>query len=107
MILPAGLGPMAYIIAEPCIGTKDTACVDVCPVDSKVMQAGCMASNWTVSFKVTQALHSLPMARPSVFSKADYTASSLTHMKLWFWSLWSRLWCKETRLWLLEARVTL
>ena len=23
---------MAYIIAEPCIGTKDTACVDVCPV---------------------------------------------------------------------------
>ena len=23
----------AYIIAEPCIGTKDTACVDVCPVD--------------------------------------------------------------------------
>ena len=25
--------PMAYVIAEPCIGTKDTACVDVCPVD--------------------------------------------------------------------------
>ena len=24
---------MAYIIAEPCIGTMDTACVDVCPVD--------------------------------------------------------------------------
>jgi ferredoxin len=24
---------MAYIIAEPCIGTKDTACVEVCPVD--------------------------------------------------------------------------
>ena len=24
---------MAYIIAEPCIGTKDTTCVDVCPVD--------------------------------------------------------------------------
>ncbi len=24
---------MAFIIAEPCIGTKDTACVDVCPVD--------------------------------------------------------------------------
>jgi NAD-dependent dihydropyrimidine dehydrogenase PreA subunit len=22
-----------YIICEPCIGTKDTACVDVCPVD--------------------------------------------------------------------------
>ena len=32
------LGPgknkrMAYVIAEPCIGTKDTACVDACPVD--------------------------------------------------------------------------
>src|SRR5467141_3647069 len=25
--------PMAYVIAEPCIGTKDSACVDACPVD--------------------------------------------------------------------------
>ena len=24
---------VAYIITEPCIGTKDSACVDVCPVD--------------------------------------------------------------------------
>ena len=24
---------MTYIIAEPCIGIKDTACVEVCPVD--------------------------------------------------------------------------
>jgi len=24
---------MAYIIAEPCFGTCDTACVEVCPVD--------------------------------------------------------------------------
>jgi len=24
---------MAYIITEPCIGVKDSACVDVCPVD--------------------------------------------------------------------------
>lgn len=24
---------MAYVIAEPCIATKDTACVNVCPVD--------------------------------------------------------------------------
>ena len=24
---------MAYIICEPCIGTKDHGCVDVCPVD--------------------------------------------------------------------------
>ena len=25
---------MAYVIAEPCVGVKDTACVDVCPVDA-------------------------------------------------------------------------
>jgi len=24
---------MAYVIAEPCVGIKDTACVDVCPCD--------------------------------------------------------------------------
>ena len=24
---------MAYIICEPCVGTCDTACVEVCPVD--------------------------------------------------------------------------
>jgi len=24
---------MAYVIAEPCVGTCDTACVDVCPTD--------------------------------------------------------------------------
>ncbi|APR86207.1 Ferredoxin [Minicystis rosea] len=25
---------MAYVIAEPCVGTCDTACVNVCPVDA-------------------------------------------------------------------------
>ena len=24
---------MTYIIAEPCVGVKDSSCVDVCPVD--------------------------------------------------------------------------
>jgi ferredoxin len=24
---------LAYVIAEPCIGTKDNSCVEVCPVD--------------------------------------------------------------------------
>ena len=24
---------MTHIICEPCVGVKDTACVDVCPVD--------------------------------------------------------------------------
>jgi NAD-dependent dihydropyrimidine dehydrogenase PreA subunit len=25
--------PVAYVIAEPCIGVKDNSCVEVCPVD--------------------------------------------------------------------------
>ncbi|MBN1945862.1 MAG: 4Fe-4S binding protein [Bradymonadales bacterium] len=25
---------MAYVIAEPCVGVVDTACVDVCPTDA-------------------------------------------------------------------------
>ena len=25
---------MAYVIAEPCIGTKDNSCVEACPVDA-------------------------------------------------------------------------
>jgi NAD-dependent dihydropyrimidine dehydrogenase PreA subunit len=34
-ILPLGRGAdrMAYVIAQPCIGTKDASCVEVCPVD--------------------------------------------------------------------------
>ena len=27
------LNPLAYVIAEPCIGEKDNSCVEVCPVD--------------------------------------------------------------------------
>ena len=25
---------MPYVIAKPCIGVKDTACIDACPVDA-------------------------------------------------------------------------
>ena len=25
---------MTYVIAQPCVGTKDTSCVEVCPVDA-------------------------------------------------------------------------
>src|ERR1035437_6324562 len=28
-----GVSPMTYVITEPCIGTKDNSCVEVCPVD--------------------------------------------------------------------------
>ena len=31
--LPLRIRVMAYVIAEPCIGTKDNSCVEVCPVD--------------------------------------------------------------------------
>lgn len=24
---------MPYVITEPCVGTKDKSCVDICPVD--------------------------------------------------------------------------
>jgi len=27
---------MAYVIAEPCIGTKDLSCVEVCPVGARI-----------------------------------------------------------------------
>jgi NAD-dependent dihydropyrimidine dehydrogenase PreA subunit len=30
---PERRNPMTYVITEPCIGTKDQSCVEVCPVD--------------------------------------------------------------------------
>ena len=27
---------MAYVIAEPCVNTKDTACVEVCPSEARI-----------------------------------------------------------------------
>lgn len=32
---------MAYIICEPCVGTKDKACVGACPVDCIYEADGC------------------------------------------------------------------
>jgi NAD-dependent dihydropyrimidine dehydrogenase PreA subunit len=31
--LDLGVAAMAYVITQPCIGTKDATCVDVCPAD--------------------------------------------------------------------------
>jgi NAD-dependent dihydropyrimidine dehydrogenase PreA subunit len=31
--VPRGETTMTYVITEPCIGTKDQSCVEVCPVD--------------------------------------------------------------------------
>lgn len=35
---------MAYAISEPCIGTKDTSCVEVCPVDCIHLQGECQVT---------------------------------------------------------------
>ncbi|MCL4146149.1 UNVERIFIED_CONTAM: hypothetical protein GTU68_006225 [Idotea baltica] len=31
---------MTYVVAEPCLGTKDRSCVEVCPVDCFYDHAG-------------------------------------------------------------------
>lgn len=31
---PPGGNPVAYVVAEPCIGTKSRDCFEVCPVDA-------------------------------------------------------------------------
>ena len=42
---------MAYVIAEPCIGTKDSACVDVCPVTA-IFALEDLPEKWTAYTKI-------------------------------------------------------
>ena len=42
---------MTYVIAEPCKGTKDTACVEVCPVDAIFDEAE-LPEKWTAYTKI-------------------------------------------------------
>ena len=52
---------MAYVIAQPCIGVKDTACVTVCPCDCihpKADEAGFAQARSTVHR--SGPLHPLP-----------------------------------------------
>ena len=49
---------MAYIICEPCVGTKDPACVDVCPTGAL--------------FDVDRDARSLGEAGPTVRSVCGY-----------------------------------
>jgi ferredoxin len=61
---------MTYVIAEPCVDTKDTACVEVCPVD-------CIHPKKDEAFAREQALHRsrdlhrlrsvFPYARQAIF----------------------------------------
>ena len=36
---------MAYVINEPCIGTKDNSCVEACPVDA-ITPEDMVPPNW-------------------------------------------------------------
>ena len=58
---------MAYIIAEPCIGTKDTACVDVCPVDCIHPAKGRTWQGWSQGVDATLACSLLSgVSKPNV-----------------------------------------
>ena len=46
---------MAYIICEPCVGTKDTACVDVCPVDCIKTDEEAQVWNIGMRYKIMDA----------------------------------------------------
>lgn len=52
---------MAFIIAEPCIGVKDTACVDACPVDCIHPKKGETYSDGRPSYDDVQKLYIDPV----------------------------------------------
>ena len=52
---------MTYIIAEPCIGVKDTACVDACPVDCIHPKKGTTYDDGRPSFDEVSQLYIDPI----------------------------------------------
>ena len=52
---------MAFVIAEPCIGTKDTACVDACPVDCIHPKKGTTYDDGRPSFDEVSQLYIDPI----------------------------------------------
>ena len=42
---------MAFIIVEPCVGTCDTACVDVCPVEA-IYEESEVPGEWNEYIKI-------------------------------------------------------
>jgi NAD-dependent dihydropyrimidine dehydrogenase PreA subunit len=54
---------MAFVIAEPCIGTKDTACVDACPVHC--IHPGKMSQHLALSRSCTLIPLSASIAEPA------------------------------------------
>ena len=52
---------MTYIIAEACIGVKDTACVDACPVDCIHPKKGTTYDDGRPSFDEVSQLYIDPI----------------------------------------------
>ena len=52
---------MTYVIAEPCIGVKDTACVDACPVDCIHPKKGTTYDDGRPSFDEVSQLYIDPI----------------------------------------------
>lgn len=48
---------MTYIIAEPCVGTRDRACVEVCPVDCIYEIEDCELSEGDDAYLETLYIH--------------------------------------------------
>src|SRR6478735_12032544 len=56
-----GVQFMAYVIAKPCIGVKDTACVDACPVDCIHPKKGTTYDDGRPSFDEVSQLYIDPI----------------------------------------------
>ena len=73
---------MAYIICEPCIGTKDTACVDACPVDcihpKKDEPDFEAAPMLYIPYNVLHFLHIRPLAAAGIVRMRSCSCSTLS-----------------------------
>jgi NAD-dependent dihydropyrimidine dehydrogenase PreA subunit len=47
---------LAYVINEPCIGTKDTSCVEVCPVDA-ITPEDMVTPHWAKYIEINAAYY--------------------------------------------------
>jgi NAD-dependent dihydropyrimidine dehydrogenase PreA subunit len=71
---------MAYIIAEPCIGVKDAACVEVCPVDCiySTCQATIIFPHFP-SIKIPNFRHEFPHITTIKFPTCTHRMGELSH----------------------------
>jgi ferredoxin len=45
---------MTYVIAQPCIDTKDKSCIDVCPVEA-IFPEDALPADWEAFTKINAA----------------------------------------------------